>query len=383
MRRFEILSDRNLLFFVCCSGFLYVDMQRSSFVLRKILIRPEIFVYIAIVAFAAAFFALGSSVGTSVDGSVAKHYYRNISEARILWIIVLFLVALFLRGAVLWARAIFTGIEPLSVFSPNTLLHIRSEFLKFLKNVLVIGAPFVIAFYSMTSALGQMNLFNSTRLRDELLFGWDVLLTGTFPPLSLGSFAYPDWFIQGVIGSFMYLVPVFTIFAAYVFLAHQKLFREAAGAFFVGILILFLGWLIFPVMSPHDRFMDNVYDLPIPLSVQAYVDNYVPHQGIAAFLEGMRERKETLSVMPTSTFPSAHVAWAGFLVYYAYRVNRWLAVLALPFAALSSIGTFLLAQHYFVDLPAGILVAVISIWVARWMARKQEQVSGRGARAAI
>jgi len=130
-------------------------------------------------------------------------------------------------------------------------------------------------------------------------------------------------------------------------------------------------------MSPHDRFVDNVYDLSIPLSVQAYVDNYVPHQGIATFLEGMRERKETLSVMPTSTFPSAHVAWAGFLVYYAYRVNRWLVVLALPFAALSSIGTFLLAQHYFVDLPAGILVSALAIFLVRLIVKKQNEIGVR------
>jgi len=339
--------------------------------LLKVFVRPEIFVYIAIVVFAGAFFFLGSYVGTSSDGSLVEHYYRNLSKARILWTVLLFLTALLVQGVILWCRAIFKGVEPSTVFSRKTLLRVWPEIRKFLKNLLVIGVPFILAFYSMTSALGQMNLFNSTRLRDELLFQWDVLLTGTFPPLSLGSFAYPDWFIQGVVTSFMHLVPVLTIFAAYLFLVHQKLFREAAGAFFLALLILFAGWLLFPVMSPHDRFVDNVYDGSIPASVQAYVDSYMPHSEIATFLDGMRERKEDLSVMPTSTFPSAHVAWAVVLIYYAYRVQRWLVVLVLPFAALSSIGTFLLAQHYFVDLPAGIAVAVVSIAVARWLAFKK------------
>lgn len=345
-------------------------MQKGDLLL-KVFVRPEIFVYAALAVFTGAFFALGSYLGISSDDSLVEHYYNNISEAKILWTIALFLVALLIQGAILWARAIFGGIEPSIVFSRKTLLRLRSEISKFFKNVLVVGIPSVFAFYSMTSALGQMNLFNSTRLRDELLFQWDVLLTGTFPPLSLGSFAYPDWFIQVVVVSFMHLVPVLTIFAAYLFLTKQNLFREATGAFFLGLLILFVGWLVFPVMSPHDRFVDNVYNLSIPSSVQAYVDDYVPQGGIATFLEGMRERKEDLSVMPTSTFPSAHVAWGTFLVYYAYRMQRWLLVLALPFAALSSIGTFLLAQHYFVDLPAGILVAAVSILIARWLARRQ------------
>jgi len=345
-------------------------MPKRDLVL-KIFVRPEIFVYAAILVFAGAFFALGSYVGTSSDGSLVKHYYGNLNEAKILWTIALFLTALFIQGAVLWARAIFGGINPSIVFSRNTLLRFRSEVPKLFKNILVIGLPSVLAFYSMTSALGQMNLFNSTRLRDELLFRWDVLTTGTFPPLTLGSFAYPDWFIEAVITSFMHLVPVMTIFAAYLFLTRQKLFREATGAFFLGLLILFAGWLVFPVMSPHDRFVDNVYELSIPPSVQVYVQEYAPHPKIATFLDGMRERKESLSVMPTSTFPSAHVAWGTFLVYYAYRVQRWLVVLALPFATLSSIGTFLLVQHYFVDFPAGILVAVIAILIVRWLASRQ------------
>jgi len=206
-------------------------MQKGDLLL-KAFARPEIFVYIAIVVFMGAFWFLGSYVGTSSDGSLGKHFYRNISEAKILWTIALFLTALFVRGAVLWLRAIFLGIEPSTVFSRNTLLYVRGEIPKFFKNMLVVGIPFALAFYSMTSALGQMNLFNSTRLRDELLLRWDVLLTGTFPPLSLGSFAYPDWFVQGVIISFMHLVPVLTIFAAYMFLVNQNLFREAAGAFF-------------------------------------------------------------------------------------------------------------------------------------------------------
>jgi len=127
-------------------------------------------------------------------------------------------------------------------------------------------------------------------------------------------------------------------------------------------------------MSPHDRFIHNVYDLSIPTSVEPYLESYVPHQEIATFLDGMRERKKDLSVMPTSTFPSAHVAWGAFLVYYAYRVQRWLVVLALPFAIFSSIGTFLLAQHYFVDLPAGILVAVVAIYIVRRLAARQAVV---------
>jgi len=141
------------------------------------------------------------------------------------------------------------------------------------------------------------------------------------------------------------------------------------------LMILYASWLVFPVLSPHDRFIDNIYKLPVSTTIQRYVENYQPQQEIKVFLEGMRESKEGLGVLPTSTFPSAHVAWAVLLVYYAWRLQPMLGLIAFPFAALSSLGTFLFAQHYFVDLPAGILVSVFSIWIAHWLVKKQERPS--------
>ena len=341
-------------------------------VVLKIFVRPEIFLYIAVVAFAGLFFTLKSyNTNASFDFGLAQHYFSNLSEARIVWVFILFLVALFLRGIVLWIRAFLRGTDPAIVFSRKNITVILLNIRSLGKSALVVGIPAVVAFYSTSSAIGQLNIFNSTRLRDELLFRFDILLTGTFPPLAVGSFSYPSWFIGAVNFSFMHLVWVLLVFGAYLFIAHQQLFREAIGAFFLGLMILYAGWLIFPVLSPHDRFIDNVYELPTVEAVQPYVNGYRPQEEIAAFLEGMRERKEDLSVLPTSTFPSAHVAWATILVYYAWRLWPWLGLIAFPFAVVSSLGTFLFAQHYFVDLPAGILVSAISIWVVYWFAKKQ------------
>ena len=198
----------------------------------------------------------------------------------------------------------------------------------------------MIAFYGTSSALGQLNVFNSARLRDELLFRFDTLLTGTFPPLSAASYSFPHWFIGAVDFSFMHLVWALAVLGAYLFIAHSRLFREAIGAFFLGLMILYASWLMFPVLSPHDRFIDNVYNLPIVPEARSYVQEYQPQEEIRTFLTGMRESKENLTVLPTSTFPSAHVAWATLLVYYAWRLSRWLGLIAFPFAALSSLARF-------------------------------------------
>ena len=344
--------------------------------MRRLKLGPEIFVYVAIGAFAGLFLILGSYNGNvSFDSSLAQHLYENLSGTKLLWTVVLFLIALLFRGVVLWILALLRGLDPATVFSRTNIVAMLPRVRSFAKNVLIVGIPSAIAFFSTSSALGQLNIFNSTRLRDELLFRLDTLLTGTFPPLTTASFSWPHWFIGAVEFSFMHLVWALVIFGAYIFIAHQHLFREAIGAFFLGLMVLYASWLVFPVLSPHDRFIDNIYKLPTSASVQRYVENYQPQQEIKVFLEKMRESKEGLGVLPTSTFPSAHVAWAVLLVYYAWRLHPLLGLIAFPFAVLSSLGTFLFAQHYFVDLPAGILVSVFSIWVAHWLVKKQERLS--------
>jgi len=155
------------------------------------------------------------------------------------------------------------------------------------------------------------------------------------------------------------------LLAVYFLLARPKLFREIGGAFFLGLMFMFIGWVMFPALSPQDRFRDNVYDLPIEGPMQPYLENYDPQEEITVFLEGVRVRKASLGSLPTTTMPSAHMAWAVLLVYYSYRAFRWLVFLSIPFVILSSIGTVLLAQHYFVDVPVGIAVAIFSIWFVK------------------
>ena len=136
---------------------------------------------------------------------------------------------------------------------------------------------------------------------------------------------------------------------------------------------MFVGWVLFPVMSPHDRFIDNVYDLPVSGSIERHLEAYDPPEEVSSFLERTRASKNGLSVWPTSTLPSAHVAWAIFLVYYAWRVSRWWGLLAAPIALLSTLGTVLLAQHYFVDIPAGMAAAILAIVATSYAAKAQKE----------
>ncbi len=340
----------------------------------KTVIRPEAFIYIALCVFTVAFLLFNSAGNNVADTGLAGHYVKlgGIKMLLLLGLLLALLAVMTLiRGIAFLIRAALHNIAPSTYFSFQHLENFRHVLLRSLKDLVFVGIPFILAFYSFALALEQLNIFNSTRLRDELVVELDFLLTHTFPPFFLASWSYPKIFIIAVVVCFDFLIPLLFPLAVYLFQKQQKIFREAAGAFFAGLLIMFAGWILFPVMSPHDRFIDNVYELPVPQSIQARLSAYHPQEEIAGFLEQRRKSKVELGFMPTSTLPSAHVAWGVFLVYYAWRVSRWWGLLAMPVALLSTVGTVLLAQHYFVDVPAGIAVALLSIVAARYAAKAQ------------
>jgi membrane-associated phospholipid phosphatase len=139
-----------------------------------------------------------------------------------------------------------------------------------------------------------------------------------------------------------------------------------------------------PVLSPQDRYIDNIYQLqispPAPASLVVAVANYHPQPEIAAFLQTIRTGKVGLPALPTSTFPSAHVLWAAIAGWYLFQADadarrngrrtwrRWLGWIALPFLIASTFGTVLLAQHYFMDIPAALVIAALAIWLANSIA---------------
>jgi len=339
---------------------------------------PELLIYIALVFFLGMFFILSSYTGNISevpDDSLFRYYLKSTID-KLLWsALVLFFVFYMRVGFFLIIPHIRRGLPPIVFSWQQMLLYLKKSFSRVAKDLFQAGIPFVLAFFTLTLAIRQLNIFNATRLQDELLVRWDIFFTHTFLPFTITSIHYPAWFVTAVDFSFGYLGGILALFTAYIFQTRQSLFREAGGAFFLGLMIMFVGWVLFPALSPQDRFRDNIYELPMEESIQPYLAAYHPQEEITVFLEEVREQKTSLQFLPTTTMPSAHVAWALLLVYYSYRTFRWLIVLSLPFAILSSIGTVLFAQHYLVDIPAGIAIGLLSIWVARRLATWKDDSS--------
>jgi len=227
--------------------------------------------------------------------------------------------------------------------------------------------PAILFVTIIALAMGEANAFAPARLKDATVIGWEHWLFGNYVFASLAAIHYPHWLIAFIIFSFdnmaLFLIGI-GIFLAYV---SRDRFRELLVAFCIGILAMVPLWLAVPVLSPQDRYINDVYKLPDSSALALAVANYHPQSEIADFLQSIRTGKADLPALPTSTIPSAHVFWAAIAGYYLFRAKRpwrWFGWIALPFLLASTFGTVLLAQHYFFDIPAGLAVAALAIWLA-------------------
>ena len=235
--------------------------------------------------------------------------------------------------------------------------------------------PAILFVTVIALAMGEANAFARDRLQDAVVIGWEHALFGTYVFAALGAINYPVWLISFVVFSFDNMALILIGAGALLAYVSRRHFRELLVAFSLGILIMVPLWLTLPVLSPQDRFINNVYQLPQPPQVALAVESYHPSPQISAFLTAARAEKANLPALPTSTIPSAHVFWAALAGYYLFHARRVFGWIALPFLIASTFGTVLLAQHYFMDVPAGIAVAALAIWLAHDVEPAYEKVT--------
>jgi membrane-associated phospholipid phosphatase len=228
-------------------------------------------------------------------------------------------------------------------------------------------APAFFLIFLMSFVLDGMNAVDRVRLVDISFLNIDHAFLGGYAFMVFSSIPYPSFFIKFIIFSFESLVGGLILSAFLLAYVNMRVLREMVASFCFCALLMVPFWVAFPALSPQDRFVDNIYHLSTPPQIMAMVSTYHPDAQIATFLASVRTSKNSLADMPTSTMPSAHAAWAMIMGYYLFRAKKWLGWIALPFLLASTAGTVILAQHYFLDIVVGILIAALAIKVVEFL----------------
>jgi len=174
-----------------------------------------------------------------------------------------------------------------------------------------------------------------------------------FDVLTIMNWAYSyRWLISFLWTIYLLLFPI--VFITPLCLA---LFREEKqiniyfAAFILSLLIGYVIYYFFPTSSPAAVLKSSEF---IPCQYR-----------VVAQFQAMHHYRHVLS--PCSgliAFPSFHTVWA-VLVAYAFKNKKILFYPVLIFSSLLIFSTLATGWHFLIDVIAGIVLAVISIWVAR------------------
>jgi hypothetical protein len=253
-----------------------------------------------------------------------------------------------------------------AVGDPRTLVVARSAVFWFF-----VTSVFVLASSSILTVLFHSFSHQAMGRASDLLMHMDKFIFGMYPPFFLNTLHIPgaiSWFIVAV---YMYIPFLFGILLTFLFCTHTRFFRSCFLALGMATVLSLPFWIIFPGIAPNEIYRHNTLDrsalLPDGKDMRDMV--LAPHVSeTLAKIEAMWIDKSGKSFSVT-TFPSMHVIWATFFLFYLYRMHRYSLFATLPLYVANAIGTMLLLEHYAVDVLLGIPIAFLAIYIAERLLR--------------
>ncbi len=177
---------------------------------------------------------------------------------------------------------------------------------------------------------------------DSCLIGIDFSIFGVHPSVWIERWIVP-WFtdIMSIAYISYYFLPVILVAALYL-RNSLTAFDESVFVLLFGYYLSFIGYILFPAIGPR-------YTL-------SYL-NSVPLEG-SFITDFVRDILNTLEHNKRDCMPSGHTQIALIVLYLAYRYQRVLFYVFLPFVCGLILSTVYLRYHYVIDLLAGALLAI-------------------------
>jgi len=152
-------------------------------------------------------------------------------------------------------------------------------------------------------------------------------------------------FIPPFIWVYHTIIPVVILTAIFLF-QNRDIFLGLIFSFIFSGIVMCLFYIFFPSFYPRELFVEVSTVSGWLIEVTRSIDG------------------------PHNTFPSGHVTFAWLLMFFVSlsqytRKHSWIKVLYFCWAALVSISTLTLKQHFIVDVFSGIILAALSYYLSR------------------
>lgn len=187
---------------------------------------------------------------------------------------------------------------------------------------------------------------------DWLLLQWDRALIGETPAVTWEPWLKP-WLEDLAMADYLFFFYYLIAGPGYYCLRNIRLFRKCIVGLFTMYGLAFMGYTVLPAGGPH-RYLAFAAPLHGPLLLDWT-------------LKTVNGGSNCVDV-----FPSVHLAASSYLLLFDWKHRRGRFWWVLGPCLMLWFSTLYLRFHYFVDLPAGVGVALFG-W---WMAEKYEASTG-------
>jgi membrane-associated phospholipid phosphatase len=228
--------------------------------------------------------------------------------------------------------------------------------LEFLRETL----PFAFCISIYTNMHDMVHLVNPNDV-DASLIAWDDYLLGFQPAIYLEPFITPELtdFMYFSYSSFLIYILLFTM---YLYVKKKKVaFRETLVSVILTFYIGYVGYVIFPAVGPKFS-MSHLFETSLSGTFITDRLSFLMNYEISEYTR-------------RDCFPSLHNGVIFLILLFAFKHEKIYAYLFFPFAIALFISTLYLRYHYFVDMIAGFLLAIIIFYLGPIMNNHWEKKS--------
>lgn len=192
---------------------------------------------------------------------------------------------------------------------------------------------------------------------DRLFFDLDLRLAAVLEIFQSAGDFFSRFIPAGINGYHEFFVAMFFVsFIAHAFSRNGLMFEEVVTATGLVLTIGGLSYSLAPAIGP---FIYTPGPMPFAAATQldmlAFFQRFVDSGGAAY--------QEKYFVSALAAMPSLHIANAIVFCYYAIRHIPLLGVFYLPLCFYLMIEAVAAKWHYLADIPAGVLVAILALWI--------------------
>ncbi|MBN1633718.1 MAG: phosphatase PAP2 family protein [Ignavibacteria bacterium] len=200
-------------------------------------------------------------------------------------------------------------------------------------------------------------------LYDDLLISIDYMIFNSNPTQELFGISNPflTEFLQ-IIYNLFYLMPV--IYGLELYLWHRyREFKFATFLILLGFYLSFFGYLILPAIGPRftlHNFADLNLEMPGVFLTEMLRD--IINFGESIYPKNI-PNPETIA--QRDAFPSGHTIILLLITYLSAKFKSNSFYFYLPFSVIMVFATVYLRYHYVIDIIAGFVIALISVFIAK------------------